>query len=107
MLLTKGLSPAVSGVGGRGWDKCRGARKRPWTARQPGGGRGWTEQCCGEGGGGAQELSISGYLEVVVPFLFPRGFRGLKGPPGTVGPASSDVSVVDLCHSAPQIWGLF
>ena len=38
---------------------------------QPGGGRGWTEQCCGVGGGEAWELSISGCLEVVVPFLFP------------------------------------
>lgn len=62
---------------------------------QPGGSRGWTERCYG-GGGGARELSIE-CLEVVVPFLFPRGFRGLKGPPGTAGPASSDESAVDLC----------
>lgn len=40
MLLTKVLSSAFSGVGGRGWNKCRGARKRPWTASQVGAGAG-------------------------------------------------------------------
>lgn len=36
MLLTKGLSPAFSGVDGRGCNKYRGARKRPRTASQVG-----------------------------------------------------------------------
>ena len=38
---------------------------------QPGGGRGQTEQCCGEGGGGAREVSILGCLGEVVRFLSP------------------------------------
>lgn len=88
MLLTKGLSPAFSGVDGRGCNKYRGAREAAPDS-QPGGGRGWTERCWrreGEGPG-TEPISVLKWWSLS---SFPQ-FRGAKGGLWPLrGPASSD-----------------